>query len=121
MGSEDLKRKYEFVLIVDAKLTPEDKEAICKEVVALIEQHGGKIINRQVWIEKQKLSFEIQKCQEGTYYLINLEAEAKLLETIDPLMKLNEKVLRYMATKVDERIKENVKESVKETVKEPAA
>jgi ribosomal protein S6 len=34
-------RKYELVLIVDAKLTNESKEAIRKEVAEAINKHGG--------------------------------------------------------------------------------
>ena len=71
MEKNELTRKYELVVIVDAKLTNEMKEAVRKEVTDTINKRGGKVINSQVWLEKHKLTFQIKKCNEGTYYLIN--------------------------------------------------
>ena len=61
MEKNELVRKYELVVIVDAKLTNEVKEAVRKEVTDAINKHGGKVINSQVWLEKHKLTFQIKK------------------------------------------------------------
>ena len=96
-------KKYELVLIVDAKLTNESKEAIRKEVAESISKHGGKVINSQVWLEKQKLTFQIKKCGEGTYYLINFEGEGDVADKVKAGLRLNEKVLRFMFIRAESR------------------
>ena len=73
MDNTETLSKYELVLIVDAKSTSDSKEAIRKEAADLINKHGGKVINSQVWLEKHKMTFQIKKCDEGTYFLINFE------------------------------------------------
>lgn len=94
--------KYELVLIVDAKLAHEDKEAILKGTTDLIAKHGGKVINSFVWKEKQRFTFEIKKLTEGTYYMINFESAGEAIEKVSLEMRLNETILRSLIINVDE-------------------
>ena len=96
MEDSKVTRKYELVVIFDAKLTNETKDAARKEVAELVEKNGGKVINSQVWLEKHKLTFEIKKCTEGTYYIFNVEGENEMVEKMQPNLKLNEKILRFI-------------------------
>ena len=95
MEKNEITRKYELVMIVDAKLTNEAKESIRKGVTDVISKHGGKVINSQVWLEKHKFTFQIKKCSEGTYYVINFEGRTEIINKIRPSLKLNEKILRF--------------------------
>lgn len=99
MEKNELARKYELVVIVDAKLTKEAKDAVRKEVTDEINKHGGKVINSRVWLEKQKFTFQIKKCKEGTYYLFNCEGKGAVIEKIQSALKLNEKILRFVFVK----------------------
>lgn len=94
-------RKYELVVIVDAKLLHEEKEAICKEAADIVTKGGGKVINSHVWLDKHKLTFRIKRCTEGTYYLINFEADAPCIENARSNLRLNEKILRFAIMKVE--------------------
>ena len=94
-------RKYELIVIVDAHLTHEQKEVIFKEVVETVKKSGGKIINSQVWFEKQRMTFDIKKRKEGTYYLINFESDRTAVESMKVVMRLNEKILRYLFSIVE--------------------
>jgi len=95
----ELLRKYELMVIVDAKLNHEEKNSIFKDVNDAISKNGGKLINSQVWMEKHKLTFDIKKCKEGTYYLINYVADGSVNAKVKNAMKLNERVLRFSMTK----------------------
>ncbi len=101
MEQNEQKRKYELVVIVDAKLTNESKETVRKEVTDLVNKHGGKVINSQIWLEKHKFTFEIEKCTEGTYYIVNFEGGSDVVNKMKPLLKLNEKILRFVFIKVE--------------------
>jgi len=95
MQKTELLRKYELMVIIDAKKNEEEKEAICREVTDGVTKAGGKIINSQVWLEKHKLAFEIKKCTDGTYYLLNFEGVGFSIIPIRSALKLNEKILRF--------------------------
>ncbi len=103
MEKNEQMRKYELVVIVDAKLTGEVKEAVRKEVTDLVNKNGGKVINSQVWLEKHKFTFEIKKCTEGTYYIINFEGGSDVVAKMKPVLRLNEKVLRSIFIKVESK------------------
>lgn len=100
MKTETL-RKYELMIIVDAKLANEEKETVRREATEIVTKAGGKIINSQIWLEKQKFSFAIKKCAEGTYYLINFEGEGVVIGPVRSDLRLNERILRFAVTKVD--------------------
>ena len=104
MEKNELTRKYELVVIVDAKSTNEAKDAIRKEVTDVINSRGGKVINSQVWLEKHKLTFQIKKCSEGTYYVINFEGNSQIISRIRPSLKLDEKILRFDFIKIEPKV-----------------
>ena len=95
--------KYELMLILDAHMSTDNKEQVLKGVAELINKSGGKVINSQVWSEKQKFTFEIKKHKEGTYYLVNFEGEGNTVAKIESALKLNEKVLRSVVVKAEPR------------------
>ncbi len=93
--------KYELMSLVNAQLTAEEKENIYKQTTDCVIKGGGKVINAQVWSEKQRLSFSIKQCQEATYYLINFESAGSVMSNIRDLLRLNEKILRYLIIKAE--------------------
>ena len=96
MAQTETLRKYELMVIVDAKLTADQKEQIFKEITDMIQKYKAKVINSKVWLERQKLTFPIKRQQEGTYYLINFEGDGSANNKINTDLRLNEKVLRYV-------------------------
>ena len=101
MEKSELVRKYEIMLIVDSKLAEDAKQSVLKEVTDTVTKNGGKIINSRVWLDKHRLTFKINKCSEGTYFLINFEAESSVANKIKPVLRLNERVLRFVITQVN--------------------
>ncbi len=93
--------KYELVVLVKSQITNDEKEGIFKVATEAVTKSGGKVINAQVWLEKQKLAFDIKKCWEATYYLVKFESLTKAIEKIRQTVRLNEDVLRFAIIKVD--------------------
>lgn len=91
--------KYELVVIVDAVLPQQEKEEVMKDVSQAIEKCDGKVINSQIWIEKQKMFFLIKKRPEGTYYIVNFEGGGEKFSELRRALKLNDKVLRSLIVK----------------------
>jgi len=100
MENTEVLNKYELMVIIDAKLTDGDKEAIRKEAAEIVKKGGGSVINSQVWLEKHRFTFEIKKKTEGLYYSISFESGAAAIEKIRASLKLNERILRSLITKV---------------------
>ena len=91
-------KKYEIAIIIDGQLGKDEKDAIIKKVTDAITKAGGKVINSQVWIAKQKFIFKIKRRTEGTYYLLNMEAAADAVAKVRQALALNEDVLRSLIT-----------------------
>ncbi|MCB9772474.1 MAG: 30S ribosomal protein S6 [Candidatus Omnitrophica bacterium] len=88
--------KYELAVVVDAALPQEQKDSIVKEASEAITKSGAKLINSQVWIEKHKFSFRMNKCWEGTYYLLNLESPTSAVLPLQKILRVNERILRFL-------------------------
>jgi small subunit ribosomal protein S6 len=99
MEKTEVLKKYEVVLIVDALLSSEEKDNICKNTAEAVNKIGGKVINSHVWLEKQKFTFDIKKKKEGTYYLVNIEMPSGLVAKLRTALKLNESILRFEVVK----------------------
>lgn len=93
--------KYEMVVIVDANSPQEKKESILKDTTDVIGKSEGKVINSQIWLDKHRFTFRIQKCLEGTYYTINFEALPTAVAKIRQYLKLNEQILRSLIVRVE--------------------
>ena len=93
--------KYELVYIVDAHLAPEAKDEISKQVADTITKAEGKVINSNVWFERQRISFPIRKIQDGSYYLVNWEGKGNAATKIRQSLRLNERILRFLIIAVN--------------------
>ena len=101
MEKIEILKKYELVLIVDAMLSADLKDNICKEAADAVNKIGGKVINNQVWLEKQKFTFDIKKKKEGTYYIVNIEMPGGLVTKLRQALKLKDDILRFEVIKIE--------------------
>ncbi|MBF0619078.1 MAG: 30S ribosomal protein S6 [Candidatus Omnitrophica bacterium] len=91
--------KYELIYILDARASDAEKAEISKQVTDTVAKIGGKVINNQVWIDKQRFSFPMNKVWEGTYYLMNIEINGPDLNRIRRELQINERLLRFLLVK----------------------
>ena len=89
---------YEILLLLD----PERAEAHQEELVArlrkLVEGSGGTWRSHDAW-GRRRLAYEIRKKPEGVYHLVVFESNAETLDEIVRVLKIDDAVLRHMATK----------------------
>lgn len=91
--------KYEFVYIVDAHASQSTKDEIAKQVVDTATKSEVKVINSQVWLEKHKMSFPINKIWEGAYYMLNVEGPSGAINKMQSILRINEQILRFIAVR----------------------
>ena len=93
--------KYELVYIIDAHAPQGTKDEIAKQVADSLAKTEIKVVNTQLWLDRHKMSFPIQKIGEGTYYLLSLEAKSSSVAKLQSILRINEQILRFLTVKVD--------------------
>jgi small subunit ribosomal protein S6 len=92
--------KYEFVYIIDAHASQAVKDEVAKQVADAAAKAEVKTVNNQVWLERHKMSFPINKIVEGTYYMLNLEAKSAAINKMQSILRINEQILRFLTIRV---------------------
>ena len=89
---------YEILLMLD----PEGAEAHQDDLIArmrdLVEKGGGTWRSHDAW-GRRRLAYEIAKKPEGVYHLVVFEASAETLDEISRVLKIDDGLLRHLATK----------------------
>ncbi|HEY2311106.1 MAG TPA: 30S ribosomal protein S6 [Gaiellaceae bacterium] len=89
---------YEILLLLD----PEQAEARQDDVIArareLVEAGDGSWRSHDAW-GRRRLAYPITHKEEGVYHLIVFDAEAPTLDEISRVLKIDDAVLRHMATR----------------------
>jgi small subunit ribosomal protein S6 len=89
---------YEILLMLD----PEQAEARQDEIVSrtreLVEKNGGSWQSHDAW-GRRRLAYPIAHKEEGVYHLVVFDVEAETLAEISRVLKIDDAVLRHMATR----------------------
>ena len=89
---------YEILLMLD----PEQAEARQDEIVArtreLVEKNGGSWQSHDAW-GRRRLAYPIAHKDEGVYHLVVFDSEAETLDEVSRVLKIDDAVLRHMATR----------------------
>ena len=89
---------YEILLMLD----PEQAEARQEDIVArtrdLVEKGGGTWQSHDAW-GRRRLAYPIAHKEEGVYHLVVFDAEAETLTEVSRVLKIEDAVLRHMATR----------------------
>ena len=93
--------KYELVVVVNANIEDEERNAVVDKCKALIERFGGQITNVDDW-GKKRLAYEIQKQTEAFYYFIQFDAEATVPAELESRVRIVDNVIRYLCVRNDE-------------------
>jgi small subunit ribosomal protein S6 len=89
---------YEILLLLD----PEQAEARQDDIVArtrqLVEKNGGAWQSHDAW-GRRRLAYPIAHKEEGVYHLVVFDAEPATLDEISRVLKIEDAVLRHLATR----------------------
>ncbi len=89
---------YEILLMLD----PEQAETRQDDIVArardLVEKNGGAWHSHDAW-GRRRLAYPIAHKEEGVYHLVVFDAEADTLDEISRVLKIEDAVLRHLATR----------------------
>ncbi len=89
---------YEILLMLDPEGAESHQDELIARVRELVEQGGGTWRSHDVW-GRRRLAYEIAKKPEGVYHLVVFEAKAETLDEISRVLKIDDTVMRHLATK----------------------
>lgn len=88
--------KYETMIIFDAVLSEEERNASLEKFKELIAANGT-IEKVDEW-GKRKLAYEIDKKPEGYYVLIDFESKTDFIKELDRVYNITDAIMRTMTT-----------------------
>ena len=90
---------YEILLLLDPELPEERQDEVIVRVRELVERsEGGTWRSHDNW-GRRRLAYEIAKKPEGVYHLVVFDSDAPTLDEIVRVLKIDDGVMRQMATK----------------------
>ena len=93
------KREYELVLAVTPVANESEAAAIVESVSGYIAGQGGELSEQQTW-GIRRLSFPINKFQEGNYVRALVSLEASSVAGLERTLKANEEILVHMVSRI---------------------
>jgi small subunit ribosomal protein S6 len=117
--SEALKRPYEVVVLMHPDATAQDQKDLFTKNKSIIQGFKGSIHSLETW-GKRTLANPIGKTKKAVYFHCTFEAETQAIAELERTMRINDKVLRFMHTKLDSRVPlskfmENFKKGLQES------
>ena len=111
--------KYETVFILTPVLSDVQMKEAVEKFKGILAAEGAEIINEENWGLK-KLAYPIEKKSTGFYQLIEFKAEPAVIQKLEINYRRDERVLRYLTTKLDKHAVEYAakRRNVKSTKKE---
>ncbi|PKN45481.1 MAG: 30S ribosomal protein S6 [Deltaproteobacteria bacterium HGW-Deltaproteobacteria-17] len=107
-------REYEMITILAPETTSEDIKVIQRRVLDLMERKEGRLLALENW-GRRRLAYTVRKHRKGIYLYWRFLGHFELVAEIERLMRMIEKVIRYMSILVDANVDPNARpESVTE-------
>ncbi len=95
-------KTYELVLIFDSSLEETSVNEELSKITSIIEKSKGNIQKTDIWGVK-KLAFPIKHQENGFYALLYFEAEKDVLGELDRVNKINDRILRHLIVRTNEK------------------
>lgn len=97
------KMPYEVVVLMHPDATVDEQKELFRKNKATIESFKGSINSLETW-GKRTLATPIGKLKKAVYFHSTFEADTQAIAELERTMRINDKVLRFMHTRLDERV-----------------
>jgi small subunit ribosomal protein S6 len=98
-----VKRPYEAVILVHPDTSLEDQKELFRKNKTTIQSFKGSIHSLETW-GKRNLATPIGKLKKAVYFHTLFESDSQAIAELERTMRINDKVLRFMHTRLDERL-----------------
>lgn len=97
------RRKYEVVVIMHPDATEEEQKTLFRKNRDIIQSFKGEVHHLDTW-GKRRLANPIGKFNRGVYFHSTFESDGQAIHELERTMRINERVLRFTHTRLDDRI-----------------
>ena len=105
-------RRYETIFIVDPDISDEQRTPLFEKITELIPQQSGLLVELDEW-GARKLAYEIKKKTRGYYTRLDYCGTGALVDEIERLFKIDERILKYMTVLLEKNIElDKIKEEI---------
>lgn len=101
--ADTLQNSYEAVIIMHPDATADEQKELFRKNKATITDFKGSVFSLETW-GKRNLANMIGKSKRGVFFHTMFQAEPAVIAELERTMRINDKVLRYMHTKLDSRV-----------------
>jgi small subunit ribosomal protein S6 len=92
-------RDYEVMTIHRPDLAEDDIEAKIGELESYLGEQGASIKGKDLW-GKRRFAYEIEHLSEGYYSVVNFQAEAAAVDSLDRMLSLADEVVRHKIVRI---------------------
>lgn len=120
LSQTTITRPYEAIIMMDTDATEQDQKDLFKKNKSIIESFSGELNHIDTW-GKRKLANYIDNKTRAVYFHSTFTASPEAIKELERTMKLNDKVLRVVHTRLSEKVTlqkhlENFKNQLAETL-----
>ncbi len=101
--STEVRNPYEVVILMHPDATLEDQKTLFKKNKSIIADFKGEINSLDTW-GKRNLANIIGKSKKAIYFHSTFMAQPAAIMELERTMRINDKVLRFMHTRIDSRV-----------------
>lgn len=118
-SSSKARRKYELVVIMHPDVSEDEQKTLFRKNREIVQSFEGEIHHLDTW-GKRKLGNAVNRITRGNYFHMSYEASGEVVAELERTMRLNDKVMRFQHTRLDDRVSlpkfiEKFKEALVET------
>ncbi len=93
---------YEGIIMVHPDASEEDQKNLFKRNKSIVESFKGSVNHLEVW-GKRSLANPIENHKKAYYFHTSFEAEPAVIAELERTMRINDKVLRFMHTRLPDK------------------
>ena len=95
-------RAYEVMMILDPGLEEDVLRAEVDRAVELVRSRSGNPVRVDRW-GRRRLAYEVDKHRDGYYVLLEARSEPAVMDELDRVLRVADRVLRHKVVRVHER------------------
>jgi len=92
---------YETIFIVNPDVSRENTDKMTDTLIQRVEKVGGRIVKREYW-GSRPLAYAIAKRKRGHYVLLVTDGEAAAVQALEEGLRLEERIMRFLTTRLRE-------------------
>ena len=92
--------KYESVIIVNPNVDEAGLKALEEKFTGLINENGK--VESVENMGKKRLAYEIKKFKEGTYMLLNFEANPDSIKELERVYRITDDIIKFIVVRKED-------------------